>query len=84
MIKFFTRPMQPFMTGRAKGNQVAFNIGALLTAQLFVVDLQILLRPADLTSPTVPFHHLLTKLPVRLGSYPQARLLGLRFIHLTS
>ena len=39
--------MQPFMTGRAKCNQVQVVIGALLTASSFVVDLQILLGTAD-------------------------------------
>jgi hypothetical protein len=39
-----------------------------MTAQLLVMDLQILLGTATLTSPTISLHHLSAQLPIRLGS----------------
>jgi hypothetical protein len=56
-----------FMAAGAQGNQVGVAIRTLLTAQLFVMDLQVLARPADLTLPPVPLHYLLAELFIRAG-----------------
>ena len=48
-----TRAVQTFMTGGAYGNQIQIVIRALLTAQLLVMDLQILSGATDLGSPSV-------------------------------
>ena len=62
-----TAAVQLFMAARAQGNQVGIFVGALLTAQLAVMDLQVLPGAADLASPTVPLHDPLAKLLVRVG-----------------
>ena len=67
--------MQPFMAAGAQGNQVQIVIRALLTAQLFVVDLQVLARTANLTLPPVPLHDLLAELFIRAGIQAYARTL---------
>ena len=56
------RPVQPFMAAGAKGNQVQIVIRALLTAQLLVVDLQVLSGTAVLTLPAISLHDTLTEL----------------------
>ena len=58
----------PRLAPGAQRNQVGLFIRALLTAQLFVMDLQILLRATDLTPPVVPLHHPLPKLLPQLES----------------
>ena len=60
--------VKSLMTGRTEGDQIRFVIGALLTAQAFVVNVQILEGPTSLASPTVPLHHLSAQLPIVLGS----------------
>jgi hypothetical protein len=55
------------MATGAQGDQVGIFVGALLTAQLPVMDLQVLPGAADLASPAVPLHDPLAKLLVRLG-----------------
>jgi hypothetical protein len=59
--------VQPFMATRAQRDQIRILIRALLTSQLFVMDLQVLARPADLTLPPVPLHYLPAELLVRVG-----------------
>jgi hypothetical protein len=78
-LRHFVRPwiltvavVEPFVASRAQRDQIRILVRALLTAQLFVVDLQILSRAADLACPVVPLHHPLTKLLVRVGIQPQA------------
>lgn len=65
--RFSTPAVQPFMAVRAQGNQVGIFVRALLTAQLPVMDLQVLPGAADLASPIVPLHDLPAKLLVRSG-----------------
>jgi hypothetical protein len=48
------------MATSAKGNQVRVVIVALLTAQLFVMNLQVLPRTTDLTSPAIAAENLLS------------------------
>jgi len=50
------------MAAGAQGNQVQIVIRALLTAQLLVVDLQVLSGTADLTLPAISLHDTLTEL----------------------
>jgi hypothetical protein len=50
------------MAASAQSNQVQIVIRALLTAQLLVVDLQVLSGTADLTLPSISLHDPLTKL----------------------
>ncbi len=57
-----TPSVQPFMAAGAQGNQVQIVIRALLTAQLLVVDLQVLSGTADLTLPAISLHDTLTEL----------------------
>jgi hypothetical protein len=59
--------MEGFMAAGAQGNEVGVFVGALLTAQLPVMDLQVLPGATDLTSPTVPLYDPLAKLLVRAG-----------------
>ena len=70
-----------FMATRAQGNQVQFVIGTLLTAQLLVVDLQVLSGTTDLASPAIPAQYLFSELFVGLGIKPQARSLGSNPVH---
>ena len=56
------RPVQPFMAAGAQGNQVQIVIRALLTAQLLVVNLQVLSGTAVLTLPAISLHDTLTEL----------------------
>ena len=55
-----------FMAAGAQGNQVGVSIRTLLTAQLFVMHLQVLTRAANLTLPPVRLHHLLAELSIRI------------------
>jgi hypothetical protein len=64
-IQIFNR-CRSFMTPRVEGNQVQIVICALLTAELFVVDLQISSITADLTSPAVSFLYLSGTPPARV------------------
>jgi hypothetical protein len=45
--------MQPFVAAGAQGNEVQIVIRALLTAQLLVVDLQVLFGTTDLALPAI-------------------------------
>ena len=56
-----------FMAVSAERDQIRFLIRALLTAELLVVNLQVLARAADLTLPPVPLHYPLPNLLVRVG-----------------
>ena len=56
--------VQPLMADGAQSNQVKIVIRAPLTAQLLVVDLQVLSGTADLTLPAISLHDPLTKLLV--------------------
>jgi len=69
------------MAPSAQGNHVQILIRALLTAQLFVVDLQVSSRTADLTSPIVSLHDLLAKFFVQLGFQSHAGAFWLKSIH---
>ena len=50
------------MAAGTQGDQVQIVIRALLTAQLFVVDLQVLSGTADLTSPAIAAQNLFSEL----------------------
>ena len=54
------------VASRAQGNEIRVSIRVLPTARLFVMDLQIVSRAADLTLPPVPIHYLLAELFVRV------------------
>jgi hypothetical protein len=69
------------MAAGAQGYEVKIDIRALLTTKLLVVDLQDLSGTADLASPVVSLHDLLTKLFVQLRSESQPRILGSNLVH---
>jgi hypothetical protein len=69
--------MQVFMAASAKDNQVRVVIVALLAAQLFVMDLEISPRTADLASPAVTAQYLFSELFITLGTEPHARSSGI-------
>ena len=75
------RPVQGLMTGGAQGNQVRVVVVALLAAELFVVDVQILSGATDLASPAIATQHLFSQLIVQLGIKPHARALGSNAVH---
>jgi hypothetical protein len=62
------------MTSGAYGDQVQIVIWALPTAQVFVVDLQVLPGATDLASPGVAAQHLFSEVVVGLGIKSDARL----------
>jgi hypothetical protein len=76
-----TRPMLPFVTAGAQGNQVRVVIVAPLAAELLVMDLQVLPGTTNLASPAVAAKHLLSQLFVRFGIKPQTRSFGSYPIH---
>ena len=49
----FSLPVQLFMAGGAKGNQIEIVIRALLAAKLLVMDLQVLPGTTDLALPAI-------------------------------
>jgi hypothetical protein len=49
------------MATNSKGNQVRVVIVALLTAKLFVMNLQVLLRTADLAPPSIAAENLFSE-----------------------
>jgi hypothetical protein len=57
-----TRPMLPFVTAGAQGNQVRVVIVAPLAAELLVMDLQVLPGTTNLASPAVAAKHLFSEL----------------------
>jgi hypothetical protein len=65
----------------AQGNQIRIVIRALLAAQLFVMDLQILFGAADLASPAIATQDSISQLIVQLGIKPHARALGSNAVH---
>ena len=69
------------MATSAKGNQIRGVIVALLTAQLFVMNLQVLPRTTDLASPVIASQYLFSQLVIHLGIKPQARSLGSNSLH---
>ena len=69
------------MATGAQGDQIRVVIGALLAAQLLVVDLQVLSGTTDLASPTIPTQYLFSELFVGFGIKPQARSLGSNPFH---
>ena len=71
------------MAAGAQGNQVQIVIRALLTAQLLVVDLQVLSGATDLALPSVAAQYLFSKLFVGFGVKPQTRSLGSNPLHET-
>ena len=73
--------MHCFMAASAQGKQISLLIVALLTAQLLVVDLQVLSRAADLALPTIAAQYLLAEPFVKLGIKPQSRSLGSNPVH---
>jgi hypothetical protein len=56
--------MQVFMATSTKGNQIRGVIVALLTAQLFVMNLQGLPRATELAFPAIAPQYLLSQLAV--------------------
>jgi len=70
------RPMLPFVTAGAQGDQVRVVIVALLAAELLVVDLQVLPGTTGLASPALATQYLFSELVVRFGTEPQAGSLG--------
>ena len=77
----YAQPVLIFMTSTAECNQIQFVIGALLTAQMLVVDLQVLSGTADLAPPTIPTQNLFSELFVGFGIELQARSLWLNPPH---
>ena len=69
------------MAPGTQGNQIQFIIGAVLAAQLLVVDLQVLSGTTDLALPTISPQYLVSELFVGLGIEPQARSLGSNPLH---
>jgi hypothetical protein len=69
--------MQALMAVSANGNQVRVVIVALLAAQLFVMDLEISPRTADLASPAVTARYVFSELFITLGIEPQVRPSGI-------
>ena len=70
-----------FVTSSAERNQIQFVIGALLAAQLLVVDLQAFSGTTDLASPAITTQDLLSEPFVGFGIKPQARSLGSNPLH---
>jgi hypothetical protein len=71
-----SRAMQFFMAAGAQGDQIRVLVVALLTPQLFVMDLKVPSSTANLTSPAIALQHLFSQLVVWLGIEPQAWPLG--------
>ena len=69
------------MARSAKGNQVLLGIVPSVTAEVFMVNLEIGHNAAELASPTVSTQHPDAKLFVQFGIKPQARTFWLDVFH---
>lgn len=63
-------PVQLFMAGGAKGNQIEIVIRALLAAKLLVMNLQVLPGTTDLALPAIATQYLFSELVVCFGIEP--------------
>jgi hypothetical protein len=80
-FRLSTRLVQSFMAVDAQGNQIRIVIRALLAAQLFVMDVQVLSGAAVLTLPSIATQHLFSQLIAQLRIKPQASSLVSNAVH---
>ena len=73
--------MDHFVATIAKSDQVLLRIVASLTAELLMVNLELLHSPTGLTPPIVALQYLSTQLSVRVCVKPQTRSLRSNPVH---